>query len=167
MLPNPTGLEEGKLLDLQLLELQDSLDGTAAPSQPQQLSSSIVPWWSMELTLSNPWAVPTFWAALKNKFLKKNNFHFFLYNLELAGTRKNLDQISEVRRSCWALLSAAAPFPASSQSSPAAQLDDLLPILSHHMKPGRCLSISLEKKKKIKMTEPRAWAGDEECFSFL
>lgn len=66
---------------------------------------------------SNPWAVPIFWAALKNKFLMKNNFHFLLYNLELAGTRqKNPDQISEVRTSCWALLRAAAPFPASSQS---------------------------------------------------
>lgn len=40
---------------------------------------------------------------------------------------------------------------------------DLLSILSQHVEPGRCLSISLEKK----MTEPGAQAGDEKWFSFL
>lgn len=95
MLPDPTRLEEGKLLglqllglqdtlDLQLLGLQDILDATAAPSQPQQLSSSIVPWWSIKLT-SNPWAMPIFWAALVTNI---HNFHFLLYNLELAGIRQ-------------------------------------------------------------------------------
>lgn len=46
MLTHPAGLEEGNLLGL-----QDILGATSAPSQPQQLSSSIIPWWSMKLAL--------------------------------------------------------------------------------------------------------------------
>lgn len=51
MLPDLRGVEEGKLLFLQLLGLQDTLDATAASSQPQQLSSSFAPWWSIRLAL--------------------------------------------------------------------------------------------------------------------
>lgn len=40
MLPDPTRLEQGKLLGLHLLGLQDTLNSTAAPSQPQQLSTA-------------------------------------------------------------------------------------------------------------------------------
>lgn len=45
-LSDPTWLEEGKLLGLQLMVLQETLAATAAPSQPQQLSSGIVTWYS-------------------------------------------------------------------------------------------------------------------------
>lgn len=46
MLPDPTGLEEGKLLGMQLMVLQETLVATAAPSQLPQLSSSVSTWCS-------------------------------------------------------------------------------------------------------------------------
>lgn len=155
MLPDPTGLEKGKLLGLQLLGLQDTL----LPSQPQQLS-----------TASFHGGADTLYSYILSSFGHKHNFNFFLCNQELAADKAEkssrlLEQISEVRRSCLALLRAAAPSPASSQNPQELSWVslDLLSSLSQHLEPGRCLSISLGKK----MTEPGAQASDEKCFSFL
>lgn len=46
MLPDPTWLEEGKLLGMQLMVLQETLAATTAPSQPPRLGSSIITWCS-------------------------------------------------------------------------------------------------------------------------